>query len=62
LKAKVKGIEDDKNNLKGTEESQPYFIIKNYRKTLKKNGLRNQIWIWESVTCGEGISTPQRPS
>jgi len=36
--------------------------MENYRKTLKKNGLRNQIWIRESVTCGKGISTPQRPS
>jgi len=36
--------------------------MKNYRKTLKKKSLRNQIWVQESVTCGEGISTPQRLS
>jgi len=29
----------------------------------KKQGLRKtRFWVRESVTCGEGISTPQRPS
>jgi len=36
--------------------------MENYRKTLKNNGLQNQIWVQESVTCGESISTPQQSS
>jgi len=35
--------------------------MENYRKTLKRNSLRNQVWVRESVTCGEVISTPQHP-
>ena len=44
--------------LSSTEESPPQFIMEKYRNTFKKNGLQNQIWIRESVTCEEGINTP----
>jgi len=37
------------------------FIKKNLEKTILENGLRKQDWIRESITYGEGISTPQRP-
>ena len=35
--------------------------MENYREALKKNSLWNQIWVQESVTRGEGISTPTTP-
>jgi len=37
--------------------------MENYENTKnKKNSLRTKFRIRESVTCGEGISTLQRPS
>jgi len=38
--------------------------MENYRKTKKiRQGLqKTKFWVRESVTFGEGISTPQRPS
>jgi len=32
-------------------------------KTIKKpRSAKTRFWVWESITRGEGISTPQRPS
>jgi len=52
-----------------TRRRKNYFKIQRsrhhnlLRKTIEKiqRSLRNQVWVRESVTCGEVISTPQHP-
>ena len=36
--------------------------MENHKKIKNENLYESDLKIWQSVTCGEGISTPQRPS